>query len=78
MPIGYLVTVALAASGTALAMAPPRGPRMLARNWFSSIVVNELPLLVLAGLLASTVLAIAEGDIDSLAASALVGLAGRR
>jgi acetyl esterase/lipase len=76
-PVGYLVTVTLIAVGTACALVPPRRPAKLGRiAFFFSTGLNEIPFLVFGGLLAATVLAFAEGDIDSAPASAAVGLAG--
>ncbi len=76
MPIGYLVTVALVASGTLSALAPPRRPRALVRmSWLSSAVINELPFVALVLLLAATGLAIGEGDVDSPGGWVLVGVA---
>ena len=77
MPVGYLVTVTLIAMGTLLAQAPDRRPRILAALSFRvGLVFNELPFIALYLLLAATVLAIAEGDVDSAAGWLLVGVAG--
>jgi acetyl esterase/lipase len=76
MPVGYLVTVTLTAVTTLLSLAPPRRPRPLAQlSWLVSTVVNELPVLVGCGLIASTVLAASEGDLDTPAARVLAGFA---
>jgi hypothetical protein len=76
VPVGYLVTVALVAWCAALALAPFRRPRRLAvLSWISGMVVNELPFPAFAFLLASTALAIAEGDIDSPGGVAIAGVA---
>ena len=85
MPIGYLVTTALAAVCTAFALAPPR-PRQSGRSnrsYWLGFLVNELPFVVSYWLLASTLLALAQGDLDSpvgwiglgVAAAATLGLA---
>jgi hypothetical protein len=76
VPVGYLITVAFVAWCTALALAPFRRPRRLAvLSWISGMVVNELPLVAFAFLLASTALAIAEGDVDSPGGVAIAGVA---
>ncbi|MFI0351281.1 alpha/beta hydrolase [Actinomadura sp. 9N407] len=63
MPLGYLMTVTLAACGTLLALAPPSRPRPLREvSMRLGLVVNELPAIVFLWLLASTALAVAEGD----------------
>ncbi len=66
VPIGYLVTVAIVAWCTFFAVLPLRRPRALARwTWRFSLVLNELPLLAGYWLLASTLLAAGQGDLDS-------------
>ena len=77
MPIGYLWSVALVAWCTAFALAPPRPRRSSPSNlsyWFG-FVLNELPFVALYWLLASTALAVAQGDIDSPVGWAAFGLA---
>src|SRR5262249_5003982 len=77
MPIGYLVAVALVAWCTAFALAPPRPRRSSPSNrsyWFG-FLINEVPFLAFYWLLASTLLAIAQGDIDSPVGWATFGLA---
>jgi acetyl esterase/lipase len=77
MPIGYLVSVAFMALLTVFALAPLRQPRTLALlSWSLSLVINELPFLAFYWLLASTVLAFSEGDIDSPGGWVVFGLAG--
>ncbi len=79
MPIGYLWTVAAVSWGVACALTRWRG-----LGWFSAIpalVVSELPFIVGYLLVASTVLALADGDLDSAAGAAgavvaLLALAG--
>jgi hypothetical protein len=76
MPIGYLVTVAFVALLTVFALAPIRRPRSLALlSWGLSLVINELPFLAFYWLLAATLLAFGQGDIDSAGGWVLFGLA---
>ena len=68
MPIGYLVTVALAGFCTVFALAPPRPRRSSPSNrsyWFG-FLLNELPFVGFYWLLASTLLAIGQRDIASM------------
>ena len=77
VPIGYLVTVALLAWCTLFALAPPRPRHSSPSNlsyWFG-FLVNKLPVVGWAWLAASTLLALAQGDLDSPGAWAAVGLA---
>ena len=67
MPIGYLVTVALAGFCTVFALAPPRPRRSSPSNrsyWFG-FLLNELPFVGFYWLLASTLLALGQRDIAS-------------
>lgn len=67
MPIGYLVTVALAGFCTVFALAPPRPRRSSPANrsyWFG-FLLNELPFVGFYWLLASTLLALGQRDITS-------------
>lgn len=81
-PVGYVVTVAIAAWCTFFAVVAPRRPNLLAKmSWFFGMIVNEVPFLVIYYLVASTVLAATEGDLDSVggriaAAMAAVVVAG--
>jgi acetyl esterase/lipase len=76
MPIGYLVTVVVFALGTFLALAPLRRPPALGKlSWLYSGGINELPLVVILFLLAATLLAIADGEIGSPGAWAVVAVA---
>jgi hypothetical protein len=73
MPSGYLVTVAVL---TALAPAPIRRPRTLGLlSWGLGLVINELPFLAFYWLLAATLLAFGQGDIDSADRWVVFGLA---
>lgn len=77
MPVGYLISVALVAWCTAFALAPPRPRRSSPSNlgyWFGYLV-NELPFVAFAWLLASTLLALAQGDLRSPVGWTAFGLA---
>jgi acetyl esterase/lipase len=67
MPIGYLVSVLILALCTSAAVAPRRprrsGPSSL--SYRLGFLVNELPFVAFFLLLASTLLAYGQGDIDS-------------
>jgi len=66
MPIGYLVSVALMACCSAFALAPLRRPRTLGLlSWWLGLVINELPFVAFYWILAATLLAFGEGDIDT-------------
>ena len=76
MPIGYLVTATLVACCTLFALAPLRRPAALGR--LSSILgffVNEMPFVTFYWLLASTLLAFDQGDIDSPGGWVVFGVA---
>jgi acetyl esterase/lipase len=67
MPIGYLIATTLVASCTVVALAPPRPRHSSPSNlsyWFG-FLVNELPFVAFYWLLASTVLALGQGDLNS-------------
>jgi acetyl esterase/lipase len=77
VPIGYLVNVAVMASCTWLALAPPH-PRQsspLRISFMFGYLLNELPFVAFYFLLASTLLAFGQGDIDSPGSWVAVGLA---
>jgi hypothetical protein len=79
MPIGYLWTVAVVSWGVACALT--RWRRLGTFSAIPALVVSELPFLVGYLLIASTVLAYADGDLGSPvgaggAAVALLALAG--
>lgn len=66
MPVGYLWTVAIVAWCTVFALASPRPQRSSPSNlsdWFGYLV-KESPFIAIYWLLASTLLAFIEGDID--------------
>jgi acetyl esterase/lipase len=76
VPIGYLLTATLVACCTLFALAPPRGPAALGR--LISILgffVNEMPFVTFYWLLASTLLAIGQGDTDSPGGRVAFGVA---
>jgi acetyl esterase/lipase len=76
VPIGYLVTVTLAAWCTLLALAPLRRPFVLGvMSFLFGFALNELPFVVFYYLLASTLLAIDQGGFDSLGGWAALGVA---
>jgi acetyl esterase/lipase len=78
VPIGYLITVLLATVGTALAIRPPHprhsGPFRV--SYVLSFVVSEQPFIAFYWLLASTLLAFAQGDLDRPATWVVAALAG--
>ena len=77
MPIGYLVAVTLVAWCTLFALVPPR-PRRSSRSnvsyWFGYLL-NELPFVAFYWLLASTLLAVGQGDLDTPVGWVAFGLA---
>jgi acetyl esterase/lipase len=76
VPVGFLVTGALAAWCTLLALTPLRRPFALgAMSFFFGFVLNELPFVAFYYLLASTLLATGQGGVDSPGGWAAVGLA---
>lgn len=76
MPVGYLVVVAPLAWATFLGLVSPRRPRALAAmSWRFSIVLNELPFVAFYWLLASTLLAFGQGNIDSVGGWVVFGAA---
>jgi acetyl esterase/lipase len=75
VPVGYLVAVALVAWCTLSALAPMRRPRVLgAMSFFFGLVLNESPFVAFYWLLASTVLAIGQGSVDSPGGFVAIGL----
>lgn len=68
MPLGYIITVTIAAWCTFFACVAPRRPNLLAKSsWFFGMIINEVPFLAVYFLVAATVLAAWEGDLDSTA-----------
>ncbi len=76
MPTGYLVSVAIVALYTVLALRPPRRPMGLARATFvMTHWVNEYPFIAFAALAVSTVIVLAQGDVTSAGGWVLLGVA---
>ena len=73
MPIGYLWTVAVVSWGVTCALT--RWPRLGSFCALPGLVVSELPFLVGYFLIASTVLALADGDLGSPAGAAAAAVA---
>jgi acetyl esterase/lipase len=71
MPIGYLITVLLAGVGTYCALWPRSLPGLA--TYRIGLVLNEVPFIAVYWLLASTLLALQEGDLSS--AGGRIGLA---
>jgi acetyl esterase/lipase len=75
VPVGYLITVALAAGPTLLALMPLRRPPILAALTFRlSLAINELPFIGFYYLVAATVLVIGQHDVTSPGGWAALGL----
>lgn len=76
LPVGYVVTVAIAAWCTFCAVVAPRRPNALAKaSWLFGMVINEVPFLGIYFLVAATVLAWAEGDLGSAAGTITAAVA---
>ncbi|GAA4572630.1 alpha/beta hydrolase [Planotetraspora kaengkrachanensis] len=76
-PIGYLTAIALTAICVVLALRPINRPWSLAYLSFRiGIVINELSIVVLYWILASTALALGQGSIDAPGAWPAVVVAG--
>jgi len=76
-PVGYLITVAITAWCTFFAVVAPRRPNLLAKSsWFFGMIINEVPFLAIYILIASTVLAAVEGDLNQLPGRIAAGAAG--
>jgi acetyl esterase/lipase len=66
MPIGYLIAVGVAAAGMLLALVPLRGSRPARTvTWLLSTVANESPFVAFYWVLAVTLLALLQGDLDT-------------
>jgi acetyl esterase/lipase len=69
MPIGYLIAVGVSAAGMLLALVPLRGSRPArTATWLLSTVANESPFVALYWVLAVSLLALVQGDLDTPAA----------
>ena len=77
MPFGYLITTGLAAVCTLFALRPPRPARSSPANvsYWLGFLVGELPFLLFYVLLASTLLALAQGDLTTPVGFLGLGLA---
>jgi acetyl esterase/lipase len=76
VPVGYVLSVVVAAIPTWFAVAPRRGPWILGRLSFRlGLAINELPFVGLAWLFVSTLLAAVQGDLASPAAWTACGAA---
>ena len=66
MPIGYLITVAVVALGMLLALRPVHRPAPLrTASWVLGSIVSESPFVAFYWVLAATLLALAEGDLET-------------
>jgi acetyl esterase/lipase len=77
MPIGYLVSVAVVAWCTLFAVRPPLPPHSTPRSpsfWFG-FLVNELPFVAMAWLVAATILAAVQRDLVTPVGLVGLGLA---
>jgi hypothetical protein len=76
MPTGYLTVVAIVLLYTVLVVRAPRRPVGLARVTFLlTHWVSEYPFIAFAALVASTVPALAQGDLTSAGGWVLLGVA---
>jgi len=77
MPIGYLITVALVALAMLLALVPRDRPAPLrTASWTLGSIVNESPFVAFYWILAATLLALAQGDLDTPLGWVALGIAG--
>jgi acetyl esterase/lipase len=77
MPIGYLITMGVAAAGMVLALRPlARSGAMGTLSWFLSAMVNESPFVGIYWVLTASVLAMIQGDLDTPVAWVAAGLTG--
>ncbi|MEU8436995.1 alpha/beta hydrolase [Streptomyces sp. NPDC029216] len=76
MPVGYLTAVMIAAVATLLAIRPVTRPHPLGLvSFLLTVLLNEVPLAGVCFLLPATVLAFAQGDVDSPGGWAVFALA---
>ena len=77
VPIGYLITVAVIALAMLLALRPAGRPAPLrTASWTLGSTVNESPFLAFYWVLAATLLALAQGDLDTPLGWVALGIAG--
>jgi acetyl esterase/lipase len=77
MPIGYLITVAIIALAMVLALRPVARPGPLrTASWTVGSIVNESPFVAFYWVLAATLLALAQGDLDTPVGWIALGIAG--
>ena len=77
MPIGYLITVVLMALAMLLALVPLGRPAALrTASWTLGSIVNESPFVAFYWILAATVLALAQGDLDTPVGWVALAIAG--
>jgi acetyl esterase/lipase len=76
MPIGYLITVAVIALAMVLALRPVDRPGPLrTASWTLGSTVNESPFVAFYWVLAATLLALAQGDLDTPVGWVALGIA---
>ena len=77
MPVGYLIAVGLVALGMAVALRPLSDSGRLGMvSWFVSAVPNESPFVAFYWVLAVSLLALVQGDLDTPAGWAGLAIAG--
>jgi acetyl esterase/lipase len=77
MPIGYLITVVVTAVAMLLALLPlDRPPPLRTASWTLGSIVNESPFVALYWILAATLLALAQGDLDTPVGWVALAIAG--
>ncbi len=74
MPIGFFISIAFIALCTLFAVAPPPRSRILGLASWLGMLVNELPFIALYWLVASTVLAFAQGVVANPIGYVALGL----
>ena len=77
MPVGYWIGVLFVAVCTGFALAPsrPRRSRPFSVAYWFGFVINEIPLIAIELVAASTLLALVQGDLSSPGGVAGAGLA---
>ena len=76
MPMGYVATTALLTWCTFFAVVAPRRPRLPANLsfWFG-MVLNEVPIIGILAVLASTALALGQGDLETTGSKVTAAIA---